>query len=299
MSHRERLESDGHTLLEAERTLSAQLRAIEPTDELPESAYQDVFRRVAALILNGVTWHIGGRPYRFTEIEIYYNGAQHRDTFTHGDAMQRELGRWYFHRSGEEYRGGTYKGLDIAFGREDVFAGILVRGAESLADGALIDGPCMCADRILAVTGRRSIRELLDSFDRSGDAGEGSPLYVTVDEVPRAATICESPRVGLTLKRGVLAERARFLARPYRFLSEPARIKKGRLHTALGLHREGHAVAQIAAITGMTAAQVEKYVRSYEAGQRRAPADFNDKDLSADEVCQLFGACDAFAASTW
>lgn len=285
------------TTIGHESTFSAHLRALEPAADLAESAYQDVFRRLAALILNGVTWHIGGRPHRFTEIEIYYNGAQHRDTFTHGDAMQRELGRWYFHRSGEEYRGGTYKGLDIAFGRDDVFAGILVRGAESLADGVLVDGPCMCVDRILAVTGRRSIRELVDSFDRGVDAAGGSPLYVTVDEVPRARAICESPRIGLTLKRGVLAERARFLARPYRFLSEPARTKKGRLHTALGLYRGGHAAAQIAALTGMTAAVVDKYVRAYEAGKRRAPADFNNKDLSADEVCQLFGACDAFAAS--
>lgn len=280
-------------------SFSASLRALEPAPDLAESAYLEVFHRVAALILNGVTWHIGGRPHRFTEIEVYYNGARHRDTFTHGDAMQRELGRWYFHRSGEEYRGGTYKGLDIAFGRDDVFAGILVRGAAALADGALVDGPCMCVDRILAVTGRRSVRDLAESFDRSVDAADGSPLYVTVDEAPRAATICASPRIGLTLKRGVLAERARFLARPYRFLSEPARIKKGRLHTALGLHRDGHTAAQIAALTGMTAAQIDKYVRAYEAGKARAPADFNGKDLSADEVCQLFGACDAFAAPTW
>lgn len=74
------------------------------------------------------------------EIEYYYEGGNHHDTFTHCDPLQqttyarhdsqqwREVHRrcadvvtycranWYFHKSGATYKGGSYKGLDITFG---------------------------------------------------------------------------------------------------------------------------------------------------------------------------------------
>ena len=276
------------------RSVSAALHALVPPPEADESAYLPAFRAIADLVLNQSTWQIGQVPHRIVEIEVYWNGAGHLDTFTHGDPMQREFGRWYFHRQGGEYRGGTYKGLDIAFGRDDVVAGILIRGAERLADGALLDGPCTCVDHLLQETEKRSIRALVDDFDRSIDAAGDSPLYLELTG-DRGAALCESPRVGLTLKRGDLAERARFLARPYRFLSEPARIKKGRLHAVIGLHRQGLAPAEIAARTGSSAAQVGKYIAHYEAGKQRDPREFVT-DLGADETCQLLGACDEFTA---
>lgn len=276
-------------------SFSAALRDLVPAPDAGEEDYLPAFRRLAALILGGATWHIGGQAHRFTEIEVYWNGPGHRDTFTHGDPMQREFGRWYFHRSGATYRGGSYKGLDIAVGDDDTFAGILIRGAERLADAALVDGPSMCVDHILAATGQPTIVGLVDGFDRDVDATPGSPLYVTLAE-PRALDIVESPRIGLTLKRGELHERAAFLARPYRFLSEPARIKKGRAHTVIGLHRQGLTVEDIARRSGSSRAQVQKYVAEYQAGAGQEPASFV-RDLSADETCRLLGACDAFAGA--
>lgn len=274
-------------------SFSAALQALVPADGLPEADHLAAFQRLAGLLLHGVTALIAGQPHRFTELEVYWNGADHPDTFTHGDPMQREHGRWYFHRNGGEYRGGTYKGLDIAVGREGLPAGLLIRGLERLADGALIDGPCNCADHILALTGQPTISALVAGFSRDVDEAPGSPLCVRVDPQPRAGPIYSGARVGLTLKRGVLGERARFLARPYRFLSEPARIKKGRLHLILGMHRQGLAPADIARLSGSSLAQVRRHVAQYQAGTLRDPADFI-RDLSADETCQLLGACDRF-----
>lgn len=272
-------------------SFSSALRALLPSPDADESAYPPAFRRLADLVLNHTLWHIGGRPHRIVEIEVYWNGARHRDTFAHGDPIQRRFGVWYFHRSGGEYRGGTYKGLDIAFGREDVVSGILIRGVEQLG-GVLVDGPCMCVEHLLALTGHSTVRSLAESFDRSVDDPRGaSPLHLSLVDPPRAAQVHETPRIGLTLKRGVLAERARFLARPYRFLTEPARIKKGRLHTVIGLHRQGLPAPEIAALTGSTPAQVSRYVAQYEAGRARDPQDYV-KDLGTDETCQLLGACD-------
>lgn len=274
-------------------SFSAALRELVPAPGADVSAYPPAFRRLAGLVLRGATVMIADDPHHVTEVEFYWNGPDHPDTFTHGDPMQRELGRWYFHRNAGEYRGGTYKGLDIALGREDAPAGILLRGLVRVADGAIVDGPCMCVDHILARTGQPSIQRLVADFDRSVDPQPGSPLYVLVDDEPRPGPLYASARVGLTLKRGVPAERARWLACLYRFLSEPARIKKGRLHLVLGMHREGLAAADIARLTGSSLAQVQRHVDSYAAGRGRDPAGFV-RDLNADETCQLLGACERF-----
>lgn len=277
------------------QAFSDALRALAPAPDADEAAHLQAFRAIADLLLNGVTWHIAGAPHRFTELEFYLHSPAHPDTFTHGDVMQEEFARWYFHRSGNTYKGGTYKGLDLAFGRPGAPAGALIRGAQSLDDGATIDGPCMCVDHLLARAGQPTIAALVASFDRSADAAPDSPLYITLDDAPRAADIHESPRIGLTLKRGALADRARFLARPYRFLSEPAKIKKGRPHLIIGMHRQGHDAAAIARITGSPVTQVSNTIAAYESGKRRAPADFKG-DLSQQDTCELLGACDAFAA---
>ena len=279
------------------RSFSEALLVLVPPSDAPESAYLPAFRRIADLLLNRVTLHIASHLHRFTEIEFYFNGAGHPDTFTHGDPMQQETGRWYFHRTGGEYRGGTYKGLDIAFGRADVPAGILIRGLEPL-DGlsALLDGPCLCVDHLLAVTGQPSITALVSTFDGRVDAPPhgDSPLFLTVDTSPRPAVpVRESPRIGLTLKRGASPLRRRFLAEHYRFLSEPARIKKGRVHLVLGLHRQGYPAAAIATITGSRAAQIARYIAQFESGRGLDPDDFC-KGLSTDELCQVLGACQRF-----
>ncbi|RYE92062.1 MAG: hypothetical protein EOO75_07530, partial [Myxococcales bacterium] len=74
------------------------LRALVPPDDAPEAAYLPAFRRLAGLLLGQATLHVAGRPQRLTEIEFYVDGAGHRDPFTHGDPLQQESGRWYFHR---------------------------------------------------------------------------------------------------------------------------------------------------------------------------------------------------------
>lgn len=270
------------------------LSALIPTPDRDESAYLPAFRSIADLVLNRVTLHIAGHPHRFTEVEFYFNGPRHGDTFTHGDEMQRELGRWYFHRTAGEYRGGTYKGLDIAFGRSDAPAGILIRGVEQL-DGAraLLDGPCMCVDHILSMTSQPSIASLVSTFDRSTDAPAtgASPLFIAVDDAPRAAQrVYECPRVGLTLKRGASEARVRYLPAPYRFLTEPARIKKGRLNLVVGLHAQGVSAAEIAKLTGSASSQVSRYVEQYESGKGVDPQTFR-RDLSSEETCQAFAAC--------
>ena len=276
-------------------TVTEALRQLSPSADAQEAAYGPVFREIAELLINRTILHVAGRPYHVTELEIYFHGLQHLDPFTHGDAMQKQLGSWYFHRAGTRYRSGTYKGLDIAFGHSDAFGGILVRGIESLAEPAtLVDGPCKVVDHILAATASPSIDALVSRFDVAiEDPARGSPLHLTLDASPRhARPIYATPRIGLTLKKENTSARRRFLARHYRFLSEPARIQKGKPHLITALHQQGWLPAQIAALTGTRLPVLQSYLDAFRAGPATALEELRG-DLSTSETCKLLGACAA------
>jgi 3-methyladenine DNA glycosylase Mpg len=276
------------------------MRARMPAVDADESTYPPAFAAIADLLLNHATLHVGSVEHRFTEIEFYFKGRKHVDKFTHGDPMQKKFGHWYFHRTGGEYRSGTYKGLDIAFGGDDAPGGILIRGIERTAPPVtLIDGPCMVVDHMLALTQSPSIPDLVAKFDLTIDpAKEGtSPVYVTHYEAGHGKTVYESPRVGLTLKRANTPDRHRFIARNYRFLSEPERIKKGKLHLIVALHRRGLSPTQIAAVTATKPSVIKGYLDAYEEGRAKDPSEYSS-DLSTGDTCGLFGACEKLHATT-
>jgi len=276
-------------------TVTDALRRLSPPADLEDGEYLSVFREIADLLLNHTTLHIAQHPHRFTELELYFTGFAHLDPFTHGEAMQQKLGYWYFHRAGTQYRSGTYKGLDLAFGNPQAFGGILVRGIESLAaSGPLVDGPCKVVDHILGITQSRSIEALVSRFDVTiENTGGGSPLYLELAAGPgRNQAVYATPRIGLTLKKGNTEVRRRFLARPYRFLSEPARIRKGKPHLITALHQHGRSPAEIAAVTGTRLLVVQGYLKAFEAGGDKSIDAFGG-DLSTSELCGLLGACAA------
>lgn len=277
---------------------SQALLALVPAPEAPFDAYLPAFRAMAALLLNGATLRIAGAPHRLTEVEFYVDGHAHADPFAHGDAMQRRGGHWYFHRTGGEYRGGTYKGLDVAIGNEALVGGVLVRGVEQLApEKKLFDGPCLAVDHALALTKSGSIGELVGRFDLKIDAaGQGkpeSPLFIEHAGEARGAAIFETARVGLTLKKSASVERQRYLAQPYRFLTEPRAIKKGKQHLAVALHRAGKSLDEIVLVTGAPRASVARYVGAFEAGKGKNPEGYRG-DLSTEQLGELWGACDHF-----
>lgn len=271
------------------------IRALMPAATADESAYPPAFAAIADLVLNRATLRVADAEHRFTEIEFYFKGRKHIDKFTHGDPMQKQFGRWYFHRTAGEYRGGTYKGLDIAFGFEDAPAGILVRGIERLGPpAALIDGPCMVVDHILALTQSPAIPDLVAKFDLSVDvpANGTSPLAIELRPTSHGRTLYATPRVGLTLKRANTPDRHRFIAREYRYLTEPERIKKGKLHLVTALHRQGRSLVEICSITGSKAAHARGYIEAFEHGRIQSPAVYN-AELNTADTCSLFGACAA------
>jgi hypothetical protein len=256
----------------------------------PDQELLPWFQQIADRLLRRTILDVAGEPHELCEIEFYLHGEAHPDPFTHGQAIQRSSGRWYFHRSGESYRGGTYKGLDITFGPPEVFGGILIRSLLT-PDGALINGSSLCVEHLLARTGHERVASLAEAVaDHSVDAPD-SPLRLrTIAERP--VTIYYTARVGLTLKRvAEHPEMLDYILRPYRALTRPRGIAKGRVHLIIALHQAGETAAAIEALTATPKRTVKQYLEAYERGRALGTTEsLHGKSLSATDLCLLHGA---------
>ena len=217
----------------------------------PPANFPAWFDRIAAHLLNRARLVVGGKAHRLMEVEVYYHSADHPDPFAHRDPSQLHVGRWYFHRTGGTYRGGSFKGLDLAFGGGSAHAGVLIRGLES-PDGTLIDGPSITVDHLLAAARHRTVA-LLDAACGTNPVWQPGALMglTTAEDANRPIFKCA--RVGLSLKKRRYAPddpAFRFLFRRYRYLSAPTRAAKGKPLMALALLADDKSPAAVATATG-------------------------------------------------
>jgi hypothetical protein len=260
----------------------------------PESPGDDAidawFARIAGRLLTGARLVAAGQPYRLVEVEFYYHAGDHPDPFTHRDPLQQACGRWYFHRTRGAYRGGSFKGLDLTFGDGRAFGGVLIRGLEA-PDGKLIDGPCLCVDHLLVRTRTGGVAALDVAIAGRGSWDPKSPLYLRWEEPGEGRAVYRSARVGLSLKRGGASpEPPRFVMRPYRFLSEPARTAKGKALLVLALHARGTGAEEIRRLTGCPPASICRYVADFEAGRAQTSFEpYRGRDLTPADLCRLHG----------
>lgn len=255
-------------------------------------AGQAWFAQIGELLLNGAALMVKDAPHRLREIEFYYNADDHADPFAHGAEQQKTVGRWYFHREGGEYRGGSFKGLDISFGPEGVVGGVLIRTLEG-PKGDVINGCSLCVDHLLSQTGHARVAELDGALGERRVWEAGGPLQLVAHVWEEKLDVIATARVGLTLKR-MYEHRAmpQFLMRPYRMLTD-ASIKKGKIHTVMALHKAGEDAATIKMKTGTNASALAKYVEAYNQG--RALEDFNSyrgRDWSTEDLCSIHGTWD-------
>lgn len=250
------------------------------------------FARIADVLLNRTRWVIGERPHRITECEFYFRGPAHDDPFTHGDPVQVHTGRWYFHRTGGIYRGGSFKGVDVTFGDGTTRGGILIRGMQR-PDGTFIDGPSLVVDYVLRMCGAASVAELDRRIgERIAWDAASSMHFEEIDPVGKCILSCA--RVGLSLRKACPGTTApAYLTRPYRFLTEPRAISKGKPHMVMGLHRLGHAPEEIRQVTNAPARSIATYVAEYENGRRAGRfEDYFGKELGPRDLCRLHGIAD-------
>ena len=233
--------------------------------------------------------------FRVAEIEFYLNDHRvHKDTFTHGDELQKQTGKWYFHKFGNSYRSGTYKGVDITIGKgAGAVGGILLRslmplqltssspGSMVFGNGAnkkdFIEGPCNCVNRILEETkpqGTESfdIANLVARTDFSLDIfDESSCMHLLCDTSERKVvlpqrTIAKSPRVGLTLKR-YDAEKEKFWMADLRYLTFPALHAKMKDYIVLAQLAAGSSITATSELTASKVPKVEELSTHFNKGR--------------------------------
>lgn len=227
------------------------------------------FARIATTLLTAARLVVAGKPHRLIEVEVYYHGPGHEDPFAHRDPVQQAVGVWYFHRTGGTYRGGSFKGLDLAFGAPGVFGGVLFRGLET-ADGRFVDGPSLLVDHVLMTTGIRTVRELDATIGGRLAWDASSPVHLVAAK-PEPREVYRAARVGLTLKRAAGKAWPTFLTKDYRFLTEPRHTKKGKAHIIRGLHRAGVPAERIRELTGSPLASIQKHITATAPGTPPTP----------------------------
>lgn len=221
--------------------------------------------------------------FRVCEIEFYLNSTDHPDTFTHGDPMQKLNAQWYFHKMNGSYKAGTYKGLDLSFGRPEIGAvgGILIRaimpcevnteGGELVGKpltGELIEGPCNSVNRILESTlGNKDqgIKDLVQMKSFSLDAFASSSNFHLVKASLPTRQLWQSPRVGLSLKK-MDAEKPKYWLADYRFLAYPELHHKMKDTIILGMIRAKESVSQITQLAKCKTDKVEQMRAAYLEG---------------------------------
>ncbi len=250
------------------------------------------FRGLARTLVGRVELVAGDAVVRPAEVEVYDHGPGHPDPFAHRDPVQLTRGAWYFHRTRGSYRGGSFKGVDLAFGGGGAYSGVLFR-ALALPDGTRVDGPSLSVDFVLKATGFPTVAALDRAIGGRPAWDATNPLHLRDAAPLPLPDVLECPRVGLSLKTHTPATMnvaLDYLFRPYRTVSDPRRTKTGKPHLAATLLLSGEDVAAVAARTGVPRAAVGRYAAALEAGRAGVDASgFLGRPLSSADWVRLFG----------
>lgn len=263
-----------------------------PPRHLPEP--YDWFLQTARRLLFQAELIAAGQPCLLLELEFYWHAPDHPDPFCHRHPLQLQHARWYFHRLGAAYRGGSFKGLDVTFSDGRHYGGILLRGLQ-LPDGTCVSGPSRLVDTILQLTHCRSVAALDARLHSYTAEQPGAPLFLRATSDPiRSAELYATPRVGLTLRRDRASPAGlRFFARPYRFLTAPRALAAGRPQLVLALHLQGVSPTGIHACTGSPLPAIRRYIDAFEAGRKSHPATalhpFLGRAARGESLCFLYG----------
>jgi hypothetical protein len=246
------------------------------------------FANIAERLLNRTWWIIAGIPHEPVEIEFYYRSTEHDEPFAHAHPIQQFTGRWYFHRIGMSFRGGTFKGVDLTFGNETSRGGILFRSVRK-PDGAILSGPSLLVDYALSLCSVTSVSKLDQTIGEHLAWDTRNPLHL-IDAPHRNKEVFACARVGLSLlKARVGSTRPGFLTRPYRFLTEPS-LPKGRAQILIALHKLGRTIGEIRALTRCPTRTIEAYLAEYRRGlEGGSVEEYFGKAIDGRAISRLHG----------
>lgn len=172
--------------------------------------------RFVVVILNGTQLVIRDLPYKICEIELYYYTPDHPDEYVHKNDLQLTFGQIYFHQFGNgTYKNGTFRGMNLTFGRPGVRLSILIRSIYT-PTGEVITGPCNVVNHLLKVWGYDSIAKFVNAVGEFSILTPNPVLYLQPLDKCSNVSILTGPRVGLSDKYPL------FKSLYYRFVSQSA-----------------------------------------------------------------------------
>jgi hypothetical protein len=223
--------------------------------------------------------------------------------------------------NGKSYKVGTYKGLDLSFGKgQHAVGGILIRAITSvgavngkhLPPNEFIEGPCNTVTRILeqnTPAGQEKIKEvkdfvILDNFTTEAFV-TGSRLYLSkitpkdlntlnISWKTKPTPLYRGPRVGLTLNRYDQHKPAYWL-RDYRFVAYPEKNKKMAAFVQLGMMGSNHLlnVADVIKFSGCKRTTADELFAEMEKGKKENKAieiyKMTSKDMKNKDFAYAYG----------
>lgn len=145
----------------------------------------------------------------------------------------------------------------------------------------------MSVNHILSLNGTDNIADFVKGFDFSATAK--SKLYIKPKEDMPKRNLVKSGRVGLAMKKKEESQTL-YVMKPYRYVSLPAKIKKGKIHMCLALHIEGNTAQQIQKITGAKIDSINGWIKLFNQGAKKKVKDFLGITLENEQIAQTIGA---------
>ncbi len=171
---------------------------------IKEDYYNNWFTDIARELLTNNVLVISGNDYQIIEIEFYYHSKEHPDIYCHKSKEQLTNGGWYFHRIKSASKRFTLKGLDITFGNNRNYGGILIRAIKNLKTNSFIEGPSKTVDMILDENKRDNVLDMIGKDDYI-DVFSYDKLYIK-QMFNRNVKLFRSPRVGLKEKMSLFKD---------------------------------------------------------------------------------------------
>lgn len=187
---------------------------------------QNLLDRIADSILNKHQIIIPDKDgndhiYRICEIEFYIMNENHNDKYVHQDEHQKTYGKWYFHRTQSgNYKGGTYKGVDLTLGDDNTYFGILIRSIYSTEKSEMTEGPCRCVNTILELNNVKNVADYMVNRSDPPSARSTKNVHIKRCRGLEKYDVYSGPRIGLSDKY------KEYQNKPYRYVIMNDQIKK-------------------------------------------------------------------------
>ncbi len=147
--------------------------------------FAKVFYEIAKILMNEYILEIEDMKIEFTEIEFYYfDEKRHTDPYVHKHPLQKNINTLYVHP-----KWGNYGGIDLTFGDDNCYGGILIRGIK--LNNKYICGPAKVRDEINKKFNAKTYFALQKNLDNE---------VALVQISKKDETILRSTRIGLSGK---------------------------------------------------------------------------------------------------